>query len=95
VAELCVVFVFFNFCSRFRGKLFLVARCCIVFHSFCFFSDVSGRRCILVIWYLKAAVLCSNGWLDSKLIFVSVVVGFLYMSISRVISLFVKYSVIF
>jgi hypothetical protein len=36
-----------------------------------------------VISYLKAAVLCSKGWLDSKLIVVSVVVGFLYMYISR------------
>jgi hypothetical protein len=35
-----------------------------------------------VTWYLKAAVLCSNGWLDWKLIVVSVVVGFLYISIS-------------
>jgi hypothetical protein len=36
-----------------------------------------------VMWFLKAAVLCSKGWLDSKFIVVSVVVGFLYMSISR------------
>jgi hypothetical protein len=52
---------------------------CVVFHSFCFFSTVSGRRCILVIWYLMAAVL-SKGWLESKLIVVLVVVGFLYIS---------------
>jgi hypothetical protein len=36
-----------------------------------------------VIWLLKAAVLCSKGWLDSKFMVVSVVVGFLYMSILR------------
>jgi hypothetical protein len=29
-------------------------------------------------WYLKATILCSKGWLDSKLIVVSIVVGFLY-----------------
>jgi hypothetical protein len=36
-----------------------------------------------VMWCLKAAVLCSKGWLDSKFMVVSVVIGFLYMSISR------------
>jgi uncharacterized membrane protein len=57
----------------------------IIFHSFCFFSAVSGRVCILVMWCLKAAVVCSKGWLDSKLMVVSVVVSFLStcMSISR------------
>jgi hypothetical protein len=73
----------FNFCNRFCGKLFSVDMCCIILHSFCFFSAVSGRRCILVMWYLKAAVLCSKGLLDWKLIVVSVVVGFLYISILR------------
>jgi hypothetical protein len=36
-----------------------------------------------VMWRLKAAVLCSKGWLDSKLMVVSIVVGSMYMSISR------------
>jgi hypothetical protein len=40
-----------------------------------------------VMWCLKAAVLCSKGWLDSKFMVVSVVVGFLYMSISRCVTL--------
>jgi hypothetical protein len=44
--------------------------CCIIFHSFCFFSAVSGKRCILVMWYLKAAVLCSKGWSDLNLVVV-------------------------
>jgi hypothetical protein len=62
---------------------FFAAMFCIIFHSFCFFSAVRGRRCIHVIWYLKAAVLCSKGRMDLKLIIVSVAVGSLYMSISR------------
>jgi hypothetical protein len=63
--------------------LSLVAMCCVVFHSFCFISAVSGRRCILVIRYVNTAVLCPKGWLDSKLIVVSAVVDFLYISVSR------------
>jgi hypothetical protein len=72
-----------NFCSRFVGNCCLWL--CVVLSSilFCFFSAVSGRRCILVMWCLKVAVLCSKGWLDSKFMVVSAVVGFLYMSISR------------
>jgi hypothetical protein len=48
-------------------------------HSFCL---CCGRRCILVSINLKAAILCSYGWLDVKCIIVFVVVGFLYISIS-------------
>ena len=33
-------------------------------------------------WYLYASIFCSMGWLERKLIVVSVVVGFLYMSVS-------------
>jgi hypothetical protein len=36
-------------------------------------------------WYLYAAIFCSMGWLERKLIVVSVVVGFLYMSISSIL----------
>ena len=42
-------------------------------------------------WYLTAAILCSTGWFERKLIKVSVVVGFLHMSILR----FVYMCVIF
>jgi hypothetical protein len=34
-------------------------------------------------WYLSAAVFCSVGWFERNLMVVSVVVCFLYMSISR------------
>jgi hypothetical protein len=83
VADLCVLFVVLISVVGFVGSCSYWQ--CVVLSSnlFVFFSPVSGRRCILVIWYLKAAVLCSKGWLDSKLIVVSVVVGFLCMSISR------------
>jgi hypothetical protein len=79
VDDRCVVFVVLISVIGFVGNF--VAMCCINF-TLCFFSAVSGRRCILATWYLKAVVLCSNGWLDWKLIVVSVVVGFLYISIS-------------
>ena len=45
-------------------------------------GDVRGSFCILVSRNLKAAILCSYGWLDVKWITVSAVVGFLYISIS-------------
>jgi hypothetical protein len=41
------------------------------------------RECILVIWCLKVATLCSVGWFERKLMVVSAVVGFQNMSISR------------
>jgi hypothetical protein len=59
-----------------------VGNCCIVSHSFCFLAVVKGSECILVIWYLRAAVLCSMGWFERKFI-VLAVVGFQYMSVSR------------
>jgi hypothetical protein len=34
-------------------------------------------------WYLKAAILCSMGWFEKKLMVVSVVVGLQNTSISR------------
>jgi len=34
-------------------------------------------------WYLKAAILCSMGWFEKKMIVVSVVVGLQNISISR------------
>jgi len=49
---------------------------CIMVHSFCFLSDVSGSECILVMQYLNAAILCSIGWSEKKLMVVSVLLGF-------------------
>jgi hypothetical protein len=69
----------------FSGKLLFRAMACIVFHSDCCLSIVSGSDCILVMWYWQDAILCSVGWLDRKLIVVSVVVGFRYISISRLV----------
>ena len=60
---------------------------CIITHSFCLFSGSSGRESILEMWNQRAAILCSMGRLEKKLIVVSVVVGFLYMSISSFVCL--------
>jgi hypothetical protein len=51
-------------------------------HSTCLLSAVTGRNIILLIRKQYAAILCSVGWLEVKLIVISVVVGFLNMSIS-------------
>ena len=48
-------------------------------HSFCVLG-VRCSWCILVSSNLKAASLCSYGWLDVKWITVSVIVGFLYLN---------------
>ena len=66
-----------SFWSRRRGKLLFFAMDCIVFHSFPFLSDSRGRECIRVMWHLNAAIFCSMGWSESKLIVVSVQVCFL------------------
>jgi hypothetical protein len=63
---LCIVCKFI-LCSRCCGKLFFLAIRCIVSHSFCFVAVVRGSECILVMWYLSAAVLCSVGWFERKL----------------------------
>jgi hypothetical protein len=85
----CYWFVFFLRCicrfrlrNRFCGKLLIFAIGCIYVHSFCLFFGVNGRECILVLWYLKAAILCSMGWFRKKLVVASVVIGFRNMSIS-------------
>jgi hypothetical protein len=72
----------FVLCRRFCGKLLFVIISCINFHSFCFLCGVHGSKCILVIWYLKAATLCSTGRFERKLMVVSVVVGLRNMSIT-------------
>jgi hypothetical protein len=56
---------------------------CSNFHPVYCLSFVTGSESILVIWYWYAAVLCSVGWLYKKLMAVSVVVGYLNTSISR------------
>jgi hypothetical protein len=43
-------------------------------------SWLKGRECILFKYDLNPAIFCSIGWLEKKLIVVSVVVGFMYMS---------------
>jgi hypothetical protein len=64
----------FIVCSRCYGKLLFLAVCCIVSHSFCLLVVVRGSECILVMWYLSTAGLCSVGWFERKLIkFIGVV----------------------
>ena len=58
-----------------------------IFHSVCFLSGFSGRECIRERQYLYAAVLCSIGWFDVWRMVVPVVVGFLYILISRCVFL--------
>jgi len=77
----CFVICRFNFCRRFCGKSLFLAISCINSNSFCFFSGANGREYILEI-YLKAAILCSMGLFQRKLIVVSVVVGLRCMSFS-------------
>jgi hypothetical protein len=60
------------------GILFLCATCLMRCHSSC--SCVSrGRENIRWMRNRYAAILCSWGWLDKKLIVVSVTVGFWYI----------------
>ena len=73
----------FSLCERFCEKLLVLAISCNDVHSLSLFFGVNGRECILVIWYLKSAILCSMGWIEKKLMVVSVVIGFRNMSISR------------
>jgi hypothetical protein len=79
VGDPCVVFVVLNSVVGYVGNCSLWL--CVVLSAilFCFFSALSGRRCILVTWCVKAAVLCYKGWLDSKFMVVSVVVGSVYV----------------
>ena len=67
---------------RCRGNLLFLAMVIVFCHSTCLLSAVRGRDIILFIRKRYAAILCSVGWLGVKLIVVSVVVGFLNMSIS-------------
>ena len=72
----------FSLCKSCCGKLLFLAVGCIDVHSFCFFFVVNGRECILLIWYLKAAILCSMGLFEKKLLVLSVMAGLRNMLIS-------------
>jgi len=71
-----------RFSGRYCGKLLFLETDCIISHSVCLLSGLRGKECILIMWNLKAAIFCSMGWLERKLIVVSVVVGYLYTSTS-------------
>ena len=75
----CVVFDNLIAVMSVWGKLLFCAITCIVAHSFCFLLGFSGIKCILEMWYLYAAVLCSMGWFDVNLTVLSVVVDFRYI----------------
>ena len=59
-----------------RGKILLCANSFIVANSLCFLWGITSSECILLMWCLYAAILCSVGWFEEKLIVVSVVVSF-------------------
>jgi len=86
VGFLCSV-LGFSFC----GKLLFRAIICINIHSFCFLFGVNRRECIQVMWYMKAAILCTMGWFEKKFMFVSVVVGLRNMYISRLDGFWIMY----
>ena len=48
-----------SFSSMCCGKLLFLAIDCIISHSVCFLSGLRGKECILVMWNLKTAILCS------------------------------------
>jgi hypothetical protein len=73
----------FRFVMILSGKLLLFALYFIVIHSACCLSVVNDSDCNLVTWYWYAAISCSVGWLDRKLMVVLVVVGFQYISIFK------------
>ena len=50
-----------SFSSRCCGKLLFLATDSIISQSVCFLSRSRGKECILVMWNLKAAILCSMG----------------------------------
>ena len=56
----------FSRCMSVWGELLFCAISCIVAHSFCFLWDVSSTMCILAMWCLYAAILCSIGWLNKS-----------------------------
>ena len=60
---LCVLFAIFllMLSNQFLGYPLFLPMVKIVFHSLCLASSEMGSVCILCMWYLKAAVLCSLG----------------------------------
>jgi hypothetical protein len=61
--------------------LLLCAICLMLFHSFCHCALLRGSESILFIKNLYAASLCSRGWLERKLMVVSVAVGWFFSSL--------------
>ena len=79
----------FSFWVSVYGKLLAFDMCCIMFHSFCFHSGESVNKWMHVMKYLYAAILCSVGRFEKKLIVVSVLLGLWYMS-TLLLDLFVQ-----
>jgi hypothetical protein len=75
----------FRFSMMVVGYPFFLAIWWIVFISCCFWSFDSGNWCSLFRRYLYAANLCCMGWFELKCIVVSVVVGFRYMFIDKLL----------
>jgi len=65
-----------SFSSKCRWNLLFLVIERIISNSVCFLSGLRCKECVLVMWKKKAAIFYSIGWLQRKLIFVSVVVGF-------------------
>ena len=82
----CVEFVVLGFVWVFAGSYYFVRLDVIESILFVLVFGVSGSECILEIC-LKAAILYSIGWFDKKLMFVTVVLDFRYITIWSVESL--------
>ena len=66
--KFCCIYEF-NFCLSVYGRLLTCDKCCVMFHSFC--SNESGSKCMHVMKYLYAALLCTVGWFEEKLVVLS------------------------
>ena len=82
---ICFVW-WFSCCMSVWWMLLFFASSFIVANSLCFLWGTTSSECILVMWCLYAAILCSIGWFEKKLIVVSMEVIFRYMSISSLLS---------
>ena len=75
----CVWLSFFcilhlNFVRRWMGMLLLRAVCLMLLHSSCHCTSMRGSESILSIKNLYARSLCSRGWLERKMMVLSVTV---------------------
>ena len=77
----CVVFHGPVFVEGFVGSYYFMQLG--VLMSFFFLFGVYGRECILIMWYLEAALLSSMGQFKKKLMVISVVAGLWNTSVSR------------